>query len=207
VDKHVVGESIQESEGLIAINEITQENPEEWTKEKTRNETDIIRTRVKKTIEQKLGDDPYAQKVFSELLREAISQAEQMFNHPYKQYTLLKEFEEQVNSRSVAGIPEELGKSETAKAYYGTFRLVLGDDHFEAIAPEEKSQLVEEAKTIDAIVSNAVAEHSLNPQSMEASIKTGILPRLFKLMGLEKAKDVIEHIIQITRVRLAHGNE
>jgi type I restriction enzyme R subunit len=42
---------------------------------------------------------------------------------------------------------------------------------------------------------------------MEASIKTGILPRLFKLMGLEKAKDVIEHIIQITRVRLAHGNE
>lgn len=207
VDKHVVGESIQESEGLIAIDEITQGNPEEWTKEKTRNETDIIRTRVKKTIEQKLGDDPYAQKVFSELLREAISQAEQMFNHPYKQYTLLKEFEEQVNSRSVAGIPEELGKSETAKAYYGTFRLVLGDDHFEAIAPEEKSQLVEEAKTIDSIVSNAVAEHSLNPQSMEASIKTCILPRLFKLMGLEKAKDVIEHIIQITRVRLAHGNE
>lgn len=207
VDKHVVGESIQESEGMIPIDQITQGKPEEWTKEKTRNETDIIRTRVKKTIEQKLGDDPYAQKVFSELLREAISQAEQMFNHPYKQYTLLKEFEEQVNSRSVAGTPEELGKSETAKAYYGTFRLVLGDDHFEAIAPEEKSQLVEEAKTIDSIVSNAVAEHSLNPQSMEASIKTGILPRLFKLMGLEKAKDVIEHIIQITRVRLAHGNE
>jgi type I restriction enzyme R subunit len=84
---------------------------------------------------------------------------------------------------------------------------VLGDDHFQAIAPEEKSQFIEEAKTIDDIVSNAVAEHSLNPQSMESSIKTGILPRLFKLMGLEKAKDVIEHIIQITRVRLSHGNE
>ncbi len=65
---------------------------------------------------------------------------------------------------------------------------MLGDNHFETIAPEEKNQLVEEAKTIDSIVSTAVAEHSLNPQSMEASIKTGILPNLFKLMGLEKPK-------------------
>lgn len=205
VDKHVVGESIHESEGLIAIDEISKQDPEDWSKEKTRNETDIIRTRVKKTIEQKLGDDPYAQKVFSELLREAISEAEKMFLHPYKQYTLFKDFEEQVNNRTVKGIPEELGESETAKAYYGTFRLVLGDDHFETIAPEKKNQLVEEAKTIDSIVSTAVAEHSLNPHSMEASIKTGILPNLFKMMGLEKAKDVIEHIIQITRVRLSNG--
>jgi type I restriction enzyme R subunit len=207
VDKHVVGESIHESEGVIIVDEISKDDdPKQWTKEKTRNETDIIRTRVKKTIEQELGDDPYAQKVFSELLREAIAQAEKMFDHPYKQFELFQDFEAQVKGRSGLGIPKELDESETAKAYYGTFRLVLGEDHFQKIEPEEQQKLIDEAISIDSIVGNAVAEHSLNPQSMESSIKTGVLPRLFKIIGLEKAKDVIEHIIQITRVRLSNGS-
>lgn len=207
VDKHVVGEDIQEADGVIIVDELAKEtDPSKWTKEKTRNETDIIKTRVKKTIEQKLGDDPYAQKVFSALLREAIAQAEKMFDHPAKQFMLFKEFEEKVAKREVSGIPKELNENETAKAYYGTFRLVLGDNHFEKIEPEEQKQLVEEALAIDGIVGDAMAEHSLSPQSMEASIKTGLLPRLFKLIGLDKAKDVIEHIIQITRVRLTHGS-
>jgi type I restriction enzyme R subunit len=84
---------------------------------------------------------------------------------------------------------------------------VLGEEHFEKIDPDEHKQLIEEAKIIDSIVTNAVEEHSLSPQSIESSIKTGLLPRLFNLMGFEKAKDVIEHVIQITRVRLAHGHK
>ncbi|WP_319760763.1 type I restriction endonuclease subunit R [Maridesulfovibrio sp.] len=207
VDKHVVGESIAEPEGIVLINELGTEDPSEWTKEKTRNETDIIRTRVRKTIEQELNNDPYAQKVFSELLKDAISQAEKMFEHPFKQYTLFKDFEEQLNSRAMAGIPKELNESETAKAYYGTFRLVLGEDHFKAIKPEEEKQLIDEAIAIDSIVGTAVVEHSLSPQAMESTIHKGLLPRLFKIIGLDKAKDVIEHIIQITRVRLTHGKK
>jgi type I restriction enzyme R subunit len=206
VDKHVVGESIEDPEGVVLVDEIGKEKPEDWSKEKTRNETDIIRTRVRKTIEQELSDDPYAQKVFSELLKDAISQAEKMFEHPFKQYALFKEFEEQLNNRAVSGIPDELDGNETAKAYYGTFRLVLGEEHFKAIPPDEEKKLIEEAKAIDSIVGTAVVEHSLSPQAMESTIHKGILPRLFKLIGLEKAKDVIEHVIQITRVRLAHGN-
>jgi type I restriction enzyme R subunit len=207
VDKHVVGDSIQEPEGAILINEVGKDDPKEWSKEKTRNETDIIRTRVKKNIEQNLGDDPYAQKVFSELLKEAISQAEKMFDHPFKQYELFKDVEDQVNARAVSDIPEELQDSETAKAYYGTFKLVLGEDHFNNIGPDERKQFIEEAKVIDSIVKDAVEEHSLSPQDIESTIRSGLLPRLFRLMGLEKTKDVIEHVIQITRVRLSHGHK
>lgn len=36
-----------------------QQAAETWSPEKTRNETDIIRSRVRKTIEQELADDPY----------------------------------------------------------------------------------------------------------------------------------------------------
>ncbi len=42
-------------------------NIEDWSEEKTRNETDIIKTRVTKMIEQQLRNDPYAQEAFSEV--------------------------------------------------------------------------------------------------------------------------------------------
>ncbi|MBF0620735.1 MAG: type I restriction endonuclease subunit R [Magnetococcales bacterium] len=204
VDQHVIGESIQEPEGVIILDE-SADDPEEWSKEKTRNETDIIKTRVKKTIEVDLADDPYAQKVFSELLREAIAQAEALFKHPNKQFVLFKEFEENVNTRKVEGVPDAFGDNQQAKAYYGTFRIVLGDDHFEAIDETEQNQFIEEAKAVDEVVKQAVSEHSLNPQNIEAEIRKGLLPRLFKRVGLDTAKEVIEKVIQITRIGINRG--
>ena len=94
VDKQVVGNEVRDSQGVYIVNELGKEPPDEWSEEKTRNETDLIRTRVKKTIEQELAGDPYAQKVFSELLKEAIAEAEALFDHPLKQYALFKAFEE-----------------------------------------------------------------------------------------------------------------
>ncbi len=100
IDKHVVGEDIKEPEGGYLVNELGKKDaPADWSEEKTRNETDIIRTRIKKTIEQDLQDNPYAQKIFSELLEEAIKEAEAQFEHPYKQYALFKDLEEQVEKK------------------------------------------------------------------------------------------------------------
>jgi len=92
-----------------------------------------------------------------------------------------------------------------AKAYYGTFRIILGNNHFETIDSDGHKKLVTEAFSIDEIVNTAIAEHSLNPQSIEAEIRKGLLPRLFSLFGLDKAKDVIERIIQIIRFRMSIG--
>ena len=85
----MVGHQVESPKGVYLINGIGQDKPEDWREEKTRNETDIIKTRIKKTIEQDLANDPYAQKVFSELLKDAISEAESLFDHPIKEYTLL----------------------------------------------------------------------------------------------------------------------
>ncbi|MBF0233651.1 MAG: type I restriction endonuclease subunit R [Desulfamplus sp.] len=206
VDKHVVGESIKESEERYLINEIGQiEDPKKWSKEKTKNETDIIRTRVKKTIEQDLADDPYAQKVLSDLLKAAIKDAEKMFDHPYKNYAFFKEFEKKVINRDIQDIPDELKEHQAAKAYYGTFRLTLGNEYFESITPHEQQQLIDEAFAIDEVVNTAIAEYSLNPQTIESEIRKGLLPGLFSLIGLDKAKDVIEKIIQIARFRISIG--
>jgi type I restriction enzyme R subunit len=80
VDKQVIGISVREPEGTYLVHKLGDE-PAPWTPEKTRNETDLIRTRLQKTIDQDLAIDPYAQKVFAELLRQAIADAEAMFDH------------------------------------------------------------------------------------------------------------------------------
>ncbi len=208
VDKQVIGESIKDPEGVYIVAELgKEEDLSSWSEEKTRNETDIIRTRVKKSIEQELNDDPYAQKVLSELLKEIIKQAEALFDHPIKQYALFKAFGEKVENRQVEGIPSQLDSSRHAKAYYGTFILVLGEDRFKNMSEDEIEQFADEALVIEKIVNNAVAEYSLNPVNIESEIRQKLLPRLFKLTGMNKAKEIIEEIIKITRLGISPGGE
>jgi len=81
----------------------------------------------------------------------------------------------------------------------------LSDDSLSTLDKDLQKKYVDEALAIDEMVKNAVAENSLNPQNIETAIRKGLLPRLFILIGLDKAKDVIEHVIQITRVGLSRG--
>src|SRR3546814_16080534 len=74
VDRYVVGEDVENVDGVLIVNEHgNQKAAETWSPEKTRNETDIIRSRVRKTIEQELADDPYAPLFFSYLHHRAIA--------------------------------------------------------------------------------------------------------------------------------------
>jgi len=204
VDKQVIGTEVRDPEGVYLVHQLGQaEKPEDWSEEKTRNETDMIRTRLRKTIDQELAADPYAQKVFGELLRQAIAEAEAMFDHPLKQYALFKSFEEQVESRVTPGTPDALADNPHAKAYFGAIRLVLGEENFAALDPEAVERLVQQSLAIDTVVKDAVAENSLNPQNSEAAIRKGLLPLLFGSLGLDNAKQVVEQVIQITRIGLS----
>jgi type I restriction enzyme, R subunit len=202
VDRHVVGEEVKEADGVYLINELgVASDPAKWSEEKTRNETDIIRSRIKKTIEQELADDPFAQVYFSQLLKQAIAEAEKLFDHPFKQYALFKDFDQKVANREMADVPEAIKGSKHARAYFGILKLVLGDGP----ADTSSEALVEAASAIDSAVKNAVAEHSLNPQNIEAAIRQALLPKLFALLGLDKAKDAIERVIAVTRIGISRG--
>lgn len=203
VDKQVIGTEVREPDGVYLVHQLGQEKPEDWSEEKTRNETDMIRTRLRKTIEQELAEDPYAQKVFGELLRQAIAEVEAMFDHPLKQYALFKSFEEQVASRATPGTPDELAANPHAKAYFGAIRLVLGEERFAALESQALERLVQQSLAIDTVVKDAVAENSLNPQNIEAAIRKGLLPLLFGSLGLDNAKQVVEQVIQIARIGLS----
>jgi type I restriction enzyme R subunit len=204
VDKQVIGTEVREPEGVYLVHQLGKaEDPKDWSEEKTRNETDMIRTRLRKTIEQELAEDPYAQKVFGDLLKQAIAEAEAMFDHPLKQYALFQTFEQQLESRTTPGVPDVLADKPHAKAYFGAYRLVLGDETFTALSSEAVDSLVQQALAMDIVVRDAVAENSLNPQNIESAIRKGLLPLLFGTLGLDNAKLVVEQVIQITRVGLS----
>ena len=203
VDKQVIGTEVREPEGVYLVHQLGKaEDPKDWSDEKTRNETDMIRTRLRKTIEQELAEDPYAQMVFGELLKQAIAEAEAMFDHPLKQYALFQSFEQKLESRATPGVPDALADKPHAKAYFGAIRLVLGDEAFASLNGVAAEDMVQQAMAMDTMVRDAVAENSLNPQNIEAAIRKGLLPLLFGTLGLDNAKQVVEQVIQITRVGL-----
>lgn len=206
VDKQVIGREVREPEGVYLVHELGKaEDLGQWSAEKTRNETDLIRTRLRKTIEQELAEDPYAQKVFADLLKQAIAEAESMFDHPLKQYALFKDFEQTLEQRATPGIPDAFGDNRQAQAYYGALGLALGEEGFRAMDAKAQAAFIAAALDIDRIVRNAVAENSLNPQNIETAIRKALLPKLFALMGLDKAKVAVDQVIQIARVGLSRA--
>ncbi|MDR9497869.1 MAG: type I restriction endonuclease subunit R [Hydrogenovibrio sp.] len=208
LDKHVVGVEVKEPEGVYEVGKMGKNQPEAWSEEKTRNETDIIKTRVTRMIEQELGDDPYAQEAFSKLLRQAIEEAEKLFDHPLKQYLLFREFEEQVQERRLDDIPDAFGGNRHAQAYFGVFKKRL-PEAFASSDPQALDKWIKLAFEMDKAVETSVSENSINPQNIEADIRKKLLPLLFRECksvggGMEQAKQMVEMIVQITRVGLNH---
>lgn len=195
VDKQVIGQEVVDPEGFIRVDTLGQtEDPEDWSDEKTRTEADVIKTRIRKTIEQDLIDDPYAQRVFSELLKEAILAAEAMFDHPGKQYVMFKDLEEQVSGRNTPGVPDRFADHPRAQSYYGALLEQLNG------AEQDEEVLVAEAMHIDSTVDDAVQTHSINPGSIESEIRKALLPRYFKFLGgLDAANALIDQIVGIVR--------
>ncbi|MBY8156203.1 type I restriction endonuclease subunit R [Vibrio fluvialis] len=208
LDKHVVGVEVKEPGGVYEVGKMGQkQQPEDWSEDKTRNETDIIKTRVTRMIEQELRDDPYAQEAFSKLLRQAIEEAEKLFDHPLKQYMLFREFEEQVQDRRLNDIPDAFAGNRHAQAYFGVFKKVL-PEALAVLDQQVQDKWVKVAFEIDQAVETSVAENSINPQNIEADIRKKLLPRMFQECkaiggGMNQAKKIVEMIVQITRVGLS----
>lgn len=202
IDEQVVGTKARITGGRFMLQKRgVPDVSESWSQDKTRNEADLIKTRVRKTIEQELADDPYAQKVFSDLLKAAIEQAEAMFEHPRTQHALFREFERDVDRRATPGMPELLAHNPRARAY-GAILLALGDGEVAALDEAQRNAHVHHALAISAVVQNAVAEHSLNAQNIEAAIRKGLLKLLYAPLGLDRANDVIARVLQMTRIGL-----
>lgn len=203
IDKHVVGIRVEEPKASYQVTgaHSALSSEKDWSVEKTRNEADLIRARIRRSIDERLSDDPYAKKAFSALLKEAIDEANAMFDHPHDVLQLFRTLEQRLEERNVPDRPSALKEEPHAAAYYGAFQLVLAGD-FPRV-PEEWSEYVDLARHIDTVVNHEVAQHSVNPANLEAAIRKALLPLIFKRLGMDHARAVLDHVIQIVRVGIA----
>ncbi len=88
--------------------------------------------------------------------------------------------EAQAAKRQNPNVPDRFGENIFAKAFFGLFPLVLGE---EQARDRGEDWLVNEALHIDGVVHEAVATHSINPANIEADIRTKLLPRFFRFIG------------------------
>lgn len=204
VDEQVVGRGIGERDGPYAVHALGEPDvTETWSPEKARSEADLIKTRLCKTVEQDLVEDPYAQKVFSEWLARAIARAEAMFDHPRRQYALWRAFERELDARATPGIPQVLASNPQARACYGVILMALGDEEADRLDEAQRRGHVDRALAISRVVQDALAEHSLSPQDVEAAVRKNLLKLLYVPLGMARAHGVIEGVLQITRVALS----
>ena len=206
LDRQVAGIMVREPDGVYELSQMGQPY-NDWSDEKIRNETDLIKTRVTRMIEQELRDDPYAQAAFSTLLRQAIADTEKLFDHPLKQYLLFCKFEKQVQARRLADIPDALAGKPRAQAYFGLCKQLL-PDAFVNVNQEAQDKWIALALEIEQMVVTSRAENSINPQNLEANLRNKLLPRLWqecKAIGCDttQAKEIVERIVQITRDHLS----
>lgn len=129
-----------------------------------------------------------------------IAEAAAYFEHPLKQYALFKDVEDRIAERQVDGTPPQLLGNRRAMAYFGIMRLAVGDD---VVLGSGANAYTAAASDIEAIVTTAVAENSLNPASIEAAIRQAVLPRLFPLTGLDYARTITDQVVEVTRVGLS----
>ncbi|QGP57126.1 hypothetical protein PsalSR1_04615 (plasmid) [Piscirickettsia salmonis] len=156
-----------------------------------------------------MADDPYAQEYFSNLLKKAIADTKAMFDAPVKQYILFANFEEEVKERKVTGMPSAFvdagGKlNKHAQAYYGLFKHLFETELRNNVELDD-DKLVKYAFEIDAVVKTAVAEYSINPSEIENAISIKLLPMLCADLGIENAEQLIQEVLQITRLVLSRG--
>jgi type I restriction enzyme R subunit len=210
LDKHIAGISVSEPEGAYLVGNMGKNvKPDQMSDDEARNQTDKITGRITKMIEQDLADDPYAQEYFSKLLKKAIEETKAMFDAPVKQYMLFADFEQEIKERKIDGMPSVFtdtdGKqNKHAQRYFGLFKFLFEEDALTSGELSEES-LIQYAFDIDKVVNDAVAEFSINPGEIENAISIKLLPMLFGDFGLEKANQLIEEVLKITRLGIARG--
>lgn len=211
LDRYVVGVDIESSGEFYSISKIEEEKKpyiemdEEELKThevEIKNKTDIIKTQVIREIEDSMGDDPFAQESFSQLLRQVIEEAEALFDHPYKQLLLFEQLKEDVEQRRLSTIPEEIQGTDIGR-YYGLFFTV--DPTLLESKELDRSKLINFAKEIADVVERAVQHNSLDPDNIEKSIQKELLPKAFRYyqeegLGLDQAKKLVGQVLNSVRL-------
>jgi len=125
LDTHIVSDKVDKIIPLVNIFDKDAFEQELAKIEGTAARADAIAHRTKKTIHEKMDEDPAFYKKFSKMLEEVIEEFKQKRISELQYLKKVQNIMESVRNKSTDGLPDALREKEHARAFYGAVREVL----------------------------------------------------------------------------------
>ncbi|HDY67120.1 MAG TPA: type I restriction endonuclease subunit R [Candidatus Scalindua sp.] len=168
---------------------------------------DTIAHRTKKTIEERMQEDPAFYKKFSELIEEVIRA---FHEERIKDAEYLRRVEEIMNAvvnQTDDDIPESLKNREVAKAYFRTIREIFNahkDDGFDLVNAAADASLA-----IDDIIMKNLIVNWITNTDIQNQMRNKIEDRIFELQGkydfkltFDEIDSIMDQCLDIAKVRV-----
>jgi type I restriction enzyme R subunit len=128
LDTHVSTSGVKKVTSLVNIfdKEAFEKELDALTGKSAASKADTIAHRTKKTINERMDDDPAFYARFSKMLEDAIEAFRQQRLADAEYLAKVREIADSVRTRRGAGVPQELENCEVAQAFFGVLNEVLG---------------------------------------------------------------------------------
>ncbi len=208
IDQHVGTGEVARVTDLVNIFDADAFAKEVEKLESTASKADTIAHRTKRTIHDRMQEDPAFYRRFSELLEEAIRafREERLSDADYLRK--VSEIAERIRNRTGDDVPSALANREVAKAFFGVLQSVIAE------AVEDEGDARELSTTASLAIDDIVQRHRIvnwtRNTDVQNRIKGAIEDHLFDLqeqcniqLGFEEIDRVLEAVIDIARIRYA----
>lgn len=208
IDKHVGAGEVEQITALVNIFDRGEFESEIARVEGDAAMADTIASRTKKTLEERMEEDPAFYKRFSELLEEVIDEFRRKRIQAAEYLKRVREIMENVVNRTGDEVPDELKNTDAARAFYGVISEVLERHNGSA---KELSRLgAKIALGIDKVMRDRRIVNWVNNSDVQNQMRTGIEDFLFDLkdqegleIGFEDMDEIMERCIDIAKHRYA----
>jgi type I restriction enzyme, R subunit len=208
IDTHVKSDEILQIVEPVNIFDQDKFQEEIEKLETTAAKADTIASRTKKTISEKMEEDPYFYRRFSKILEEAIQafRNERITDAEY--LNRVNEVMNAVVNRSDDNFPETLKHKDAAKAFYGVVNEVL--TRLKVDEPRTKEISASTALEIDDIIERNKVVDWLNNSDAKNTIRNEIDDFLYELkekesldLDLDSMDLIVETSLDIAKKRYA----
>lgn len=208
IDQHVGTGQVERITELVNIFDADAFAKEVGKLESTASKADTIAYRTKRTIHDRMQEDPTFYHRFSELLEEAIRAFREQRLSDADYLRKVSEITERVRNRTGDDIPAELAHRDVAKAFFGVLQSVLAPYASGDIDPRAVSTTASLA--IDEIVQEHRIVNWTNNADVQNRMKGAIEDYLFELkeqrgvhLTFKDIDRILEAVLDIARTRYA----
>ncbi len=194
IDTHITADKVIEITPQVDIFNKEKFEEEVNKLDSTAAKADTIASRTKKTITQRMDQDPAYYRKFSEMLDEVIQQYRQQRLTDSEYLQKVTQMMQNVQNRTGDEVPTSISNKPVAKAYYGKSKPVIAKYVQEEQVPGLAAEI---ALEVDQIIKDHLVVDWQRKQDVRNSMKNALDEYLYSLEDSRQLRMPLEDIDQI----------